>query len=760
LWLIIAPIVITVVMLLPLTKARINADLMKYLPDDIESKVNLDKLERIFGKYEPIIIIFEADDVLNEETLLRIQNISEELKYSSEVDDVISLFQTKYIRGEDGNMLVDPAVRFIPYNQEERDELRNELIDNPLAYKLLVSSDFKYTSIIINAATGVPDDEILSLINNILTDFPGKEKTLISGLPFLRHEIQAKAIRDLAILLPIGLVVMLIFLYISFRERRGVLLPFSVVVMSTALAMGLMPLFGYELSIVAVLIPIMMIAIANNYGVHIVARYQELNAKNPDWSMAQIVKECISQLAKPIVFTGLTTIFGVMGMIVHILFPAKQMGIVGSIAIGYALVVSLLFIPAIMLRMKKGTAVKVYTVSKESLIDKFLAWSGKISTTKPLLVIYTFVSVFIIVGIGIHRLQASINFERMMPKSHSLRTAAHIADEKFGGTKNINVLFEGDIKDPEVMTAMDRFETEVEVIPEVGNVTSLASVIRLISKSLNEPDDEFYDTIPNDRMAIAQYIELYNMSGDPEDFEKLVNFEYTQAVLSIQFKAKDMRTLNRIENQIQRMVEAFPFTTLKAGQCLIEKEMATSIVQGQILSLIFAIIAIVILLWIIFRSSVAGFLGMLPLLITLVCNFGLMGWLGLELDIGNSLLSSVAIGIGIDYTIHLFWRLKYEISLGKEYNQAISTTLKTIGRGIAINAFSVMVGFAVLFLSGLVILKTFAFLIIFSLLICLLCALILIPAISMVIKPKFLETNGRSGFFIKRFLNSSKSKVP
>ena len=208
-----------------------------------------------------------------------------------------------------------------------------------------------------------------------------------------------------------------------------------------------------------------------------------------------------------------------------------------------------------------------------------------------------------------------------------------------------------------------------------------------------------------------------------------------------------MRALNRIENQIQRMVESSPYASLKAGQCLVEKEMATSIVRGQILSLIFALLAITILLWIIFRSFMAGILGMLPLLITLVCNFGLMGWFGLELDIGNSLLSSVAIGIGIDYTIHLYWRLKYEISLGKDYNQAIKTTLVTTGRGITINAISVMVGFAVLFFSGLVILKTFAFLIIFSLLICLLCALILIPAISKVVKPKFLESNGRNGFY-------------
>ncbi|HCX99299.1 MAG TPA: hypothetical protein DG754_04085, partial [Bacteroidales bacterium] len=102
----------------------------------------------------------------------------------------------------------------------------------------------------------------------------------------------------------------------------------------------------------------------------------------------------------------------------------------------------------------------------------------------------------------------------------------------------------------------------------------------------------------------------------------------------------------------------------------------------------------------------------------------------------------------VDYTIHLFWRLKYELSLGRNYAEAVQNTLVTTGRGIAINAFSVIIGFAVLFFSGMMILKTFAFLIIFSLFLCLLCALILVPAITILTEPKFLQKNGKSLSFI------------
>jgi hypothetical protein len=737
------PIVITLLMALPLTRARINPDLMKYLPNDIESKISIDKLDSIFSKYEPILILIQSDDILSEKTLNRINDLNSAFKDLPEVDDVLSIFETKHIRGEEGTMLVDPAIREIPTTVEEREALKNELINNPLAYKLFVSDDFRFSTIIINPTIGNTDKNIIEKINQIISENPGDEKVYLNGMPYLRHEIQKKGIRDFAVLLPLGLIIMLIFLYISFKERRGVLLPFSVVVMSIVLALGLMPLFGYELSLIAILVPIMMIAIANNYGVHLVSRYQELNSLNPDWSMEQIVKESVVRLKSPIILTGLTTIFGVMGLIVQIMLPAKQMGIVSSIAIAFALIISLLFIPAVMMRMKKGKPQKLYTEGKHNWVDSLLKWAGNTTTANPRLIIYVFTSFLIVAGLGISKLQVSINMERMMPSSHSLRISSEIANKHFGGTKNISILFEGDIMDPELMQTMDRFETELEKIPEVGSVTSIASVVRIISRSLNDSGDELYDKIPDDRQTIAQYIEFYSMSGDPEDFEKLVDFDYTKAVLNVQFIAKDMKSFKQIESQIQKQIETSPYCKLKAGQCLVEKEMAQSIVRGQVYSLIFAMLAIIILLWIIFRSLSAGLMGSIPLVLTLVCNFGLMGWFGLELDIGNSLLSSIAIGIGIDYTIHLFWRLKYELSLGKDYPEAVRNTLKTTGRGIAVNAFSVMIGFAVLFLSGLMILKTFAFLIIFSLLLCLLCSLILIPAICVIAEPSFLMKNGK-----------------
>lgn len=737
------PIIIAMAMLLPLRQAKINPDLNEYLPQNTPAKLNIERVDSIFGKYDPILMIIKADDVINSSTLERISDISYEFIQAPEIKNVISLFEVKYIRGEEGAMLVDPAVRFIPEDEHETELLRQELLSNPLAVGLLVSEDFTYTLMLLNAEENVSDEELFEYINGVLELYPGDEQVFFSGMPYLRYEMQRLATRDLAMLLPMGLLLMILFLYFSFREIRGVVLPLSIVMMSIVVAIGLMPLLGYELSLIAILTPILMVAITNNYGVHIIARYQELNARNPSWSMKEIVSHATERLKRPIIFTGLTTIVGVLGLVVHIMLPARQMGIVSAAGIAFALILSITFLPAILSRMKKGKVHKSYLGKRRTITDHFLIWSSRVSTKKPMLTIGIFAIIFLAAGSGMIHLRVNINNENMMPRKHSIRKATDIANSSFGGTKYVSVLFKGDIKSPEVMHSMDNFSDAVKEIENVGNVTGVSTVIRLMSKSLLEPDDRFYDRIPDSRSAIAQYIELYNMSGDPEDFEQLVDFNYENALVNIQFSAKDLASFNKTIGQIEKLAEDAPYSTITAGLCKVEKEMAVSIARGQIYSLIFALLAIIILLWIIFRSFRSGILGALPLFFTLGCNFGLMGWAGFELDIATSLLSSIAIGLGIDYTIHTFWRIKHELGLDKSWEEAVKTTLTTTGKGIAVNAFSVMLGFSVLFFSNLVILQSFALLIIVSLLLCLLCALVLIPAICIVTKPGFLiKRNG------------------
>ena len=739
-WLIIILTVLIVILcIFPLMKTTTNSDLLSYLPDDLPSKINNDKIEQVFGKSEPLLIVFETKDVLNDSTLRRIQALSKEFNRMKDFDMVMSLFDAKNIKGEDGAMIIKPVIKRIPKTDNHRETLREEIKTNELVYKLIVSEDFRYTLIMLNTVTEKTDTELMSVIYELLEGYPGSETVLINGQEYLRAEANEKISRDFMILLPIALVVMFIFLWFSFKEKRGVLLPMSIVTVSIIIAMALIPVFGWQISIIGSLIPVMMIAIANDYGIHFIIKYQELNAKYPDITMKQIVKEVTLYLKKPVILTGLTTIVGIGGLLAHVMLPAKQMGVVCAIGIAFALLLSLTFIPAVMLFLKKGKIHNSFSENGKSILDKTLSGIANLISKRPRQVIYVFVSFLIVIVSGVYHFEVASDFNNVLPKDHPYNISLDIANNNFGGTKGMSLMFEGDMKDPEILKRMDYYEQELEKMPEIGSVTSIASMIRIMSKAINEPEEKLYDKIPDMREAVAQYLELYSMSGDPEDFEDFVDFDYTKAVLHIQYQSDNIKTMNKIIAKVESLTKDDKNMSVIGGFSLIEKELSLATSLGQRNSLIFAFFAILILLMIIFKSKAAGIIGSLPLLFAVVCTFGLMGWTGIKLNIVTALLSSISIGLGVDYTIHIFWRLKTELKSGKSYQEAISISLKTTGRGITINAFSVILGFSVLFLSAFPLIQSFAFLIIISLLLCLVSALILVPAICVLTKPKFLE---------------------
>ena len=732
-------VLVIILCVFPLLNTKINSDLMTYLPDDMPSKINNDKIEQVFGKSDPLLIVFKTDDVLNDSTLKRIQSLSKEFNRMKDFDMVMSLFDAKNIKGEDGAMIVNPVVRRIPKSESRREKLREDIKANEFAYKLIVSDDFQYTSIILNSVSKKTDMELMSSVYELLDKYPGNETVSINGQPFLRAEANEKISRDLMILLPIGIFVMALFLWLSFKEKRGVLLPTFVVAGSILISMALIPLFGWQLSVIGVLIPIMMIAIANDYGIHFIAKYQELNAKHPDMSMKQIAKEVTLYLKKPVIMTGITTIVGIGGLVTHVMLPAKQMGVVSAIGIAFALLLSLTFIPAMMVLLKNGKIHKSFSEKKTGILDKLLSYTANIITKHPRKVIYAFAGFLIIAVSGFIHFKVASDFDDILPKDHSYNISLNIANKHFGGTKDISVLFEGDMKDPGVLKRMDYYEQELEKMQEIGSVTSIASMIRIMSRAINDPEDIYYDKIPDTREAVAQYLELYSMSGDPEDFEDFVDFDYTKAILHIQYQAEDLKTMNKIIAKTESLMKDDEMLSTIGGMSLVEKELSQAITIGQKNSLIFAFFAILILMMIIYKSKAAGLIGSFPLLFALVCTFGIMGWTGIELNIITALLSSISIGLGVDYTIHIFWRLKTELIDGKSYPDAITVSLKTTGRGITINAFSVIIGFSILFLSAFPLIQSFAFLIIISIVLCLISALILVPAICILIKPKFLE---------------------
>lgn len=739
-WLIIIGfIILTLAVGWQIPQAQIQADFETYIPEDLPARANTTAIEDIFGGSDIIMILLETDDVLNPRTLQRIREISRRVNRMKSVEQVLSLFDSKDIRGDKGMMIVDPAVKRIPRTDLQRETLRKVLRSNDLVYELVVSADFNMTAIIMTLEQDLDDQKIVDEIHTILDEIPGEEIVRIGGMPETRLALQRDIARDFAILMPIALILMIVSLFVTFHQLRGVLLPFCVVIMSTIFAMGFHVLLGWKLTILSILLPVMLIAIANDYGIHLVASYQELNAEGGRRSKSDLVKDVLNSLSMPILLTGLTTIAGILGLLSHVLLPAKQLGVSAAVGIAYALLLSLFFLPALMSFLRRPRPVLADQRHKRFQLERGLLFFGRSVAQYPRRIVSGAVVLTIIIANGIFFLEVDSNVINFFPKSHATRQTADLINSHFGGSENLAVLISGDIKDPALLRRLDHYESELERLPDVGNVTSIATIIKAMSRALNDPGEAGYDQIPLTREAVAQYIELYNLSGDPGDFEKIVDFDYKKAQMIITMRNPDASAIKQVIKEVEKLTEGDRAVSRLGGQSLITAELSDIVVRGQMISLAAAILIITLMMMMLFRSVVAGILAAVPLVMAVIMLFGLMGYFGVRLDIATAMLSSIMIGVGVDYTIHFLWRYRRERLEGRNYGEAVIRTLTTTGRGISFNALSVIVGFSALILSLFPPIKFFGFLVVMSIFTCLIGALVLVPALCLIWKPRFLE---------------------
>jgi predicted RND superfamily exporter protein len=443
----------------------------------------------------------------------------------------------------------------------------------------------------------------------------------------------------------------------------------------------------------------------------------------------------------PILFSGLTTIAGILGLLTHTIIPAKQVGVLASTGVTIALIMSLLLIPALL--YMKGPGRKTIRNDKfnTQLFNKLLAWLSRVIIRSPGSILAYSLVFTILVSLGMIILKIDTNQENYFPASHPVRNASKIINSKFGGSQTISVMISGDIKDPEIMNRIDGLTAKLEKERGVGKVFSISQVIKEMSRAIFMPGEAGYDRIPDSRNGIAQLFELYNMSGDQGDFSQLMNTDNSKAHILIRLSDPQNSIVKNVENMILTETRGIKADITVGGYAIIMTDFAESVIKGQVYSLLFAVITVFLLLALIFRSLRGGLTGTIPLAGSILILFGFMGLSGIALDAATALLSSIMIGVGVDFTIQYMWCFNSELRKDGDYKAATERSIMTIGRSIIINAVSVMAGFSALMLSGFTSIRFFGYLVIISMGACLIGAIVVIPAFLLKFKPQFIEKN-------------------
>jgi len=504
-----------------------------------------------------------------------------------------------------------------------------------------------------------------------------------------------------------------------------------------------MAMVGIKVRMITVMIPAVLIAVANDYGIHIVAHVLAARRKHPDRSPREIVRAVMDRLNVPILLAGLTTVAGLLTLLSHLIPAGREMGVVGAFGICVAFLLSITLIPAVVSLLPppaERPGSDVYAAG-----DRLLDGVSRLVVGRRLAVIGGCALLVVACALGIPRITVDTDPAHYFHEDAPTRVAVETVNEMLGGATQMSVLVRGDIKDPALLARMRKLAGFLERQEQVSGVVSIGRQLELMNRAMHG-DDPKWEVPPESRELVAQYLLLYSMSGDPEDLEKLVDFEYKHAQVVARVNTTSSTAILELLERTERFIDEeigraeFPFVS---GFVTILGKLVHMVVYGQMYSLALSALLVLVICAAVFRSLSAGLLCATPLTAAIVLLFGLMGYSGIELNTATAMLSSVIVGVGVDYTIHFAWHYRDHVRQGLAADEAVVHTMRSSGRGIIFNAMSVMVGFMVLGLSDFLPVNFFGFLIVVSIGACLVGALTLLPALLVTLRPAFIH--GRAG---------------
>ncbi|MBW1901017.1 MAG: RND family transporter [Deltaproteobacteria bacterium] len=740
------------------------------LPEDNPVRVAQEAMEEEFGVADMIIIGLVTDDIFNTDFLEKIKKISKVLKkirIESDpfvdpntgeirtkkrrcIEDVTSLSTIDYINGTKEGMEVSDLMEEVPKNREEVSLLKERILSWDFYLGNVVSKDLKATAISIECKKALSNEELERVADEVKrtvgeAEFAENVDIYIAGGPIVAAVVTNTVMKDTARMIPIAFGVVIAVLLITMRRVSSVFMVFVTIAASVVCTMGLIVVFGFQFRMLTSAIPIILVAIGSAYSIHIINHYSDERAKGKD--VVEAVENSINTVGPSVFAAALTTMAGFLSLTASGLTMIREFGLFTAIGTGVAFIVSVVFVPAALLifdrifgkRNKKNNPAEVR--QPVDLVPFLQNLSEKMTRqSKPVFII----SILLLCIAIIFTLQVTPDFYpiKMFKKGSEIRKADAMLCEKFGGTNTVAVMLEADVddyfKEPEALRKLESLKKYMENDPEVGMVVSLTDIIKRMNYVMNENRKE-YDTVPETKQHVAQYLLLHS---DPEALEGMVTWDYRKARVIVLLTDGSHTTLTRINRKIHDWVNKEfkgPEVSI-AGRGQMGVAFNELVLDGQIISLIFSIPTVFIIVALILKSFVGGILAIIPLSISVFLNFGILGLTGIAFDANLAIISSIAIGIGVDYAIHLLNGVKHGY-MTKGPENAVREGISITGNAIIYNAASVAFGFLVLTFSsfnGLIKMGAFNA---FTMVTSSVGTLLLLPVLINIIKPKFLNHN-------------------
>ena len=713
-----------------------------FLPKDDAVLVYRNQVKEIFGLKDPMVIAVvndEEEGVFTKETLQLVYELSDKLKGIPGVDpdQITSLSTENNIVGTDDGIMVEPFFELEGLNEVKAKEVARAIDNFELYQGSLVSKDHSTTLVVAEMLDSYDrkQHEVYNAITELLKSYnSNKEELYLAGegavSGYLIKYIDEDAMKTNPFA---GLVIVL---------------PNLMVLASVGIALGAMAAFGVDFFVITNGLPVVLIAIAVADGIHILGEYYEMIAQHPNYSQKQLVVHTMEKMWRPVTITSMTTIAGFLSIVLSSYMPPmKYFGVFGALGVFVAFTYALFMIPSAMMLLKPKRSRAYKSITEMDQFGKLMVKLGVVVIKHPKKILAFSI---IIIGFGISgALQLLINEDRVknFQSDEPIVLADAIINDKTDGTSYLDILIETPENEAifklENLKKMEALQDYVETLPHVKGSVSIVDFIKKMNQSLNENKEEFYK-IPDNESLVAQYFLLYSTNGDPTDFDNYVDYDYRLA--NIRFRMNSGEYLDEkpvVDTVNQYIAQNFNSPTIKAttsGKVTVDAYWIDRLGFNHFLGAGIALLVVFIVAAFSFRSLSAGILTIIPVMISVLFIYTVMGLLDIWLAVGTSMFAAIAIGVGVDFAVHTVDRLKYLLSeKGLAINEAYTEFYKSAGRALLFNLLALALGFSVLMTSSVPPLSQFGFLVAVAVLVSFVASMTLLPAIIVLIKPSFLR---------------------
>ncbi|MDA3896239.1 MAG: MMPL family transporter [Desulfobacteraceae bacterium] len=657
-----------------------------------------------------------------------------DIKESNIIDTILSPISAKDISGANDSLETYDLIecdenghRIIPQTKSDIDAFKQRLTKNPAYEKRLYAIDSETgkisdLSVLIKFAGTLPREEIVCAIMSIIDAYPELE-IYISGVPYVAKNFNSYMQKDLFRNVPLILLVVTIIFYLNFKSLRGVFLPLATLGMAQIWTIGLMGHLGYKITSVGITLPPLLIAVGSSYAIHVLNQYYtDFKLILPD-NRRPGIKTAMTHISITVFLAGFTTFAAFITLVTSHVSAIQEWAVFSAVGVLLTVFISITLIPCVLAMlphkfprslMGKGETRKV------TFVDKLLVITAKTAITHPKK-IYVVVGIILAVSIaGICRLKVDTDILHYFKKDDPVKQNVIIAGDKFGGGWGFSIIIDSrqadGVKSPEFLNTIESIrewlEADQNADLNIGRTDAFSDFIKRMHMAMNNDDPDYF-RIPETRMDIMDYLEIYSGDDDDSDgrideFETFVDSDFQQNNILARLTHKTTegvgtmevkRILNKIEQHLaQTLPDGYSFAI--TGYPAIEVQLAHYVVTGQLTGLLLSLFIVAFVIMLLFKKFAAGPLALIDMGVTIIINFGIMGWFGIHLDMVTSIIASITIGIGVDDTIHFLNTYRHYKHKDISVSSAIEKTLYVAGKAIVFTSLALTGGFLVLITSN------------------------------------------------------------